>query len=299
MTSALPHTPLPYVIVTPARDEAAFIEQLIWSVVAQTAVPLKWVIVSDGSTDGTDEIVSRYASLHPWIHLLRMPERSVRSFAGKAHAFNAGLEVVKDLPYQAIASLDADLTFDPQYFEFLLGRLSADPLLGLVGTPFEEEGRTYDYRFVSIEHVSGACQLFRRECFEEVGGYVPVESGGVDHIAVLTARMLGWHTRTYVEKILHHHRKQGSANRSALRDKYRIGKLDYTLGSHPLWELFRSAYQMSRPPYAIGGLLILCGYFITMARGVPRSVSRELVHFRQSEQKERLKRLIFGRAART
>lgn len=292
-------TLLRYVIVTPARNEAAFIEALIESVAAQTVMPLRWVIVSDGSTDGTDEIVRCRAERYPWIHLLRMPERKVRHFAGKVHAFNAGFGAVKDMPYQAIASLDADLTFDPQYFEFLLSKLAADSSLGLVGTPFEEKGRMYDYRFVSIEHVSGACQLFRRECFEAIGGYVPIEGGGIDHVAVLTARMKGWHTRTFTEKVSHHHRKQGSANRSVLRDKYRIGTLDYNLGGHPLWELFRATYQMTKPPYMIGGFLILCGYFFKMARGLPRPISVELTRFRQREQKNRLKRLFLRRTVKS
>jgi len=124
-----------YVLVTPARNEAQFIESTIQSVVAQTARPIKWVIVSDGSTDGTDEIVSRYAVAHEWIELLRMPERKERHFAGKAFAFSAGKTRVDDVPYEVIANLDADITFEKDYFAFLLGKLAGDPLLGVVGTP--------------------------------------------------------------------------------------------------------------------------------------------------------------------
>src|SRR6476620_9820463 len=175
-----------YVIITPARNEAAFIELTLKSMVAQTIKPLRWVIVSDGSTDGTDDLVRKYAKDNPWIELVRMPERRERHFAGKVHAFNAGYERVKALGYQAIGSMDADISFDADYFAFLMDRLSANGELGLVGTPFRDESM-YDYRFVSIEHVSGAYQLFRRECFEEIGGYVPMKSGGVDHVAVITA----------------------------------------------------------------------------------------------------------------
>jgi poly-beta-1,6-N-acetyl-D-glucosamine synthase len=293
LTSAtLRDFPMRYVIVTPARNEAEFMENLIRSVVAQSVKPLRWVIVSDGSTDGMDDIVHRHAETHPWIRLLRMPERATRHFAGKVQAFNAGFAAVRGLPYDAIASLDADLTFDPQYFEFLLSKLINDPQLGVVGTPFEEEGKSYDYRFVSIEHVSGACQLFRRACFDAIGGYVPMEGGGIDHVAVLTARMKGWRTRTFTEKTLHHHRKQGSANRGVLRDKYRIGSLDYRLGGHPLWELFRAIYQMSQWPYVVGGLLIFWGYIYSWARRLPRPIPPELVRFRQQEQFERLRNLI-------
>jgi len=281
-----------YVVVTPARNEAAFIENLIQSMLAQTVKPLRWVIVSDGSTDGMDEIVQRHAALNPWIVLKRMPERRERHFAGKVHAFNAGYDAVRELPYEAIASLDADLTFEPGYFEFLLGKLAADSALGLVGTPFEEEGRSYDYRFTSIEHVSGACQLFRRQCFVDIGGYIPMEGGGIDHVAVLTARMRGWHTRTFTEMKSQHHRKQGTANRSLLNDKLRIGRLDYRLGGHPLWELFRATYQLAKPPYLLGGLFIFWGYFSQWLRRAPRPISDELVRFRQGEQKARLRKLI-------
>lgn len=195
-----------YVLITPARNEAQFIELTLKSVVSQTVRPLRWIIVSDGSTDGTDEIVNRYAADNPWIELLRMPERRERHFAGKVHAFNAGYARLKDLPYGFIGSIDADISFDQDYFSFLLGKLAEDSDLGLVGTPFKDDSM-YDYRFVSIEHVSGACQLFRRECFEEIGGYVPMKSGGIDHVAVITARMKGWKTRTFTDKICLHHRK--------------------------------------------------------------------------------------------
>ena len=171
MVSMVDTGPLRYVLITPARNEAAFIEETIRSVIAQTVRPLKWVIVSDGSTDGTDEIVQNHAAQHDWIELVRMPERKERDFAGKVYAFNAGYARLHGLQYDAIGSLDADISFDREYFAFLLARLSENSDLGLAGTPFEENGKSYDYRFVSIEHVSGACQLFRRECFQEIGGY--------------------------------------------------------------------------------------------------------------------------------
>src|ERR1041385_3274513 len=131
--------PLPtYVLITPARNEAQFIERTIQCVISQTVPPLRWVIVSDGSTDGTDEIVAKYLAANPWIELIRMPERSERHFAGKVNAFNAGYARVAGLKYDAIASLDADITFENEYFAFLLEKFSEDPGLGVVGTPFKE-----------------------------------------------------------------------------------------------------------------------------------------------------------------
>lgn len=278
-----------YVLISPARNEARSIELTIKSVVAQKVRPLRWVIVSDGSTDGTDEIVQRYAAEHEWIELLRMPERRERNFAGKVGAFRAGLARVQNLDYEVMGSLDADITFEPDYFEFLLGKLAADPSLGLVGTPFQElSGEVYDYRFVSIEHVSGACQVFRRECFQAIGGYVPVKGGGIDHIAVITARMKGWKTRTYTEKTCLHHRDMGTAQRGPVAARFRLGMKDYVIGNHPLWELFRSIYQMSRKPYVLGGLALGWGYFWAMLRRRERPVSAEFIAFHRGEQMQRL-----------
>jgi glycosyltransferase involved in cell wall biosynthesis len=282
-----------YVLITPARNEAMFIELTIKSVISQTVCPLKWVIVSDGSTDGTDEIVTKYATENNWIELVRMPERRERNFAGKVHAFNAGYATLRDMRYDMLGSLDADISFDKDYFAFLLGKFNGDPKLGLVGTPFKDRS-IYDYQFVSIEHVSGACQLFRRACFEEIGGYVPNKAGGIDHVAVLTARMKGWKTRTFTDKVCLHHREMGAANYNLLIGKFKTGGLDYSLGGHPLWEVFRAVYQMSKRPFVIGGLMILAGYLFAMVQRVERSVTPELIEFRRGEQMLRLRNLIAG-----
>jgi glycosyltransferase involved in cell wall biosynthesis len=216
-----------YVLITPARNEAQFIELTIKSVLSQDVRPLRWVIVSDGSTDGTDDLVRKYAAGHPWIQLVRMPDRRERDFAGKVNAFKAGYARVRDLDYAVIGSLDGDISFDAEYFSFLLHKLAENPALGLVGTPFKDNlSETYDYRFVNIEHVSGACQLFRRECFEEIGGYSPVKGGGIDHIAVVTARMKGWKTRTFTEKVSLHHREMGTAQHGVLVARFKNGAKD-------------------------------------------------------------------------
>jgi len=287
-------TQLKYVVITPARNEVQFVELAIKSVVAQTVRPIKWVIVSDGSTDGTDEIVRKYSSENPWIELVRMPERSERNFAGKVYAFNAGYARLENLQYDAIASMDADISFDSEYFSFLLRKLSGDPRLGLVGTPFQNESnRTYDYRFTSIEHVSGACQLFRRECFEGIGGYVALKAGGIDLAAVIAARMKGWKTRTFPEKRCMHHREMGTALGGGLAANFRQGAKDYAFGGHPVWELFRFAYQITRQPVILGAVALGAGYLWAAVQRLERSIPREMVAFRRHEQIQRLKTLLF------
>jgi len=280
---------LAYVLITPARNEEAFIEQTIKSVVSQTILPFKWVIVSDGSTDATDDIVKKYTVDHQWIELVRMPERGERHFAGKVHAFNAGYAKVRDLNYDIIGNLDADISFDNDYFEFLLTKVEQNPKLGVAGTPFIEDSATpYNYRFTSIEHVSGACQLFRRECFEAIGGYKPFRRGGIDLVAVITARMKGWQTRTFTEKTCFHHRKMGSAIQKDLVAIFRGGKGDYVMGVDPVWELFRTFYQMTRRPLVLGGLYRLAGFVWAMATRMEILVPDELAEFRKKEQRKRL-----------
>ncbi|MGH9630996.1 MAG: glycosyltransferase [Bryobacteraceae bacterium] len=285
-----------YVLITPARNEAAFVELTIQSVIAQTVRPLKWVIVNDGSTDGTDDIIKRYATAHPWIQLLDMPERRERHFSGKVNAFKAGYECVLTLDFDFVASLDADISFDENYFAFLLRKLKDEPELGLVGTPFQENGGViYDYRFVSIEHVSGACQFFRRRCFEQIGGYVPVKDGGIDYIAVVAARMKGWKTRTFTEIVCTHHRTMGTAQSGAIVARYKNGAKDYALGHHPVWEFFRSVYQMSRPPYVLGGAALLVGFAVALAQRAERPVSEDFMRFVRREQMARLRSFVAGR----
>ena len=282
---------LSYIIITPARNEEDFIEKTIQSVISQTKRPEKWIIVSDGSTDRTEEIVESYQRDFEWIDLLRMPEHRDREFAAKVYAFNAGYEKAQENQFDIIGNLDADISFDEGYFNFLLDKFRADANLGVAGTPFVEKGSHYNYEFTNIEHVSGACQMFRRECFEEIGGYIPIKGGGIDWTAVTTARMKGWRTRTFTEKTCIHHRTIGTGNSSRIVSWFRHGKKDYFLGGHPIWQVFRSMYQMKNRPYVLGGGLLLLGYFWAAIIREKRPVPEELIKFYRNEQMRRLKSL--------
>jgi biofilm PGA synthesis N-glycosyltransferase PgaC len=285
--------PLKYVLITPVRDEAAFIGLTLESIVAQTVLPLKWVIVSDGSTDRTDEIVKEYVGRHKWIELIRMPERTERHFGGKVLAFDAGYQQVKLLAYDVIGNLDGDTSFEPDYIEYLLGKFSQDPRLGVAGTNYlEDNSMKYDYRFTNIEDVTGQCQLFRRECFEQIGGYKPNKDGGVDLFATLAARMHGWQTLTFTDKYFIHHRPSGTAKVSKLLVEFHNGRKDYSFGCHPLWQPFRAAYRLTRKPFVIGGCLLFAGYYWAVLTGRPKSVSDDLVRFRRKEQINRLRNLF-------
>jgi len=279
-----------YVVISPARNEAAFIEKTLLSMTKQTLLPERWVIVDDGSTDGTAETVEKYIRHHSWIELVRRPQRLDRSFAGKVHAFNVGLERVRSLAFEVIGNLDADLSFDPDYFEFLMGKFSEDPKLGVAGTPFTEDGG-YDTARDSFEgenYVAGGCQLFRFRCFEEVGGYVPNAAGGVDWIAVMSARMKGWKVRSFPEKRFHHCRTLGTAGKSVLRASFEYGERAYYLGGSPIWHLFRCLYRIPQRPVLLGGLSLLSGYFWAGLRRMKRPVSPDMIRFHRREQMQKL-----------
>lgn len=284
-----------YVLVTPARNESAFIENTIQSMIKQTVPPLKWVIVNDGSTDNTREIVGKYVGpQYPWIELAEMPQRRDRSFAAKVVAFNAGFERVKDLPFDVVGNLDGDTSFEPDHFEFLMRKFAEDPTLGVAGTVFREEGGYNSEKdsFEGRKHVSGQCQLFRRQCWEDIGGYIPHRAGGIDWMAVVTARMKGWNTESFRERWFFHHRHLGTAERSIFASNFSYGEKDYYLGGHPLWEIFRVAYRTVKWPYVIGGAGLGLGYCWAFIRRTPRPVSKELMKFHRKEQMQKL-RAIF------
>jgi hypothetical protein len=290
-----PHI-LQYVLITSARNEEAFLENTIHSVVAQTRKPLKWVIVSDGSTDRTDDIVKSYACRHDWIELLRMPEHRDRQYSAKAHCVNTGYARVKNLNFDLIGNLDADITFDRNYYDFLLRKFSEMQDLGVAGTPLVEDfdrpdKHTYAHAFANLEHVSGPCQLFRRACFEDLGGYVPIKGGGMDWLAVTTARIKGWKTRTFVEITCFHHRKMGTARGGPLMARFRHGQEDYYVGGHPLWQLLRGVFEMRERPYVLGGLALLAGYSWAQVTRMQR-VPPEFIAFRRKEQMARLRNII-------
>ena len=226
--------------------------------------------------------------------LVSLPPREERNFAAKVHAFDAGRAQVDSVSYSVIGNLDADVSFGEDYLEYLLEQFAADPRLGVAGTHYIE-GEFHSFRdsYISASHVNGQCQLFRKSCFEDIGGYQPIEGGGIDWVAVTTARMKGWKTQSFGGRTFYHHRKMGTAGTSELGSRFHYGKKDYFLGGHPLWQVFRSGFQMFKKPYVLGGVCLLAGYVWCWVTRHQRPVSAELMRFHRAEQMSRLKR-AFG-----
>jgi glycosyltransferase involved in cell wall biosynthesis len=282
------------VIITPARNEEEHLEGTILAMASQTVHPLKWIIVNDGSTDATPAIIDRYASQFSWIERLDMPAHRDRSFAAKANCVNAAYQRAAELQFDVIGNIDADVSFEPDYLEFLFKKFAEISDLGVAGTPLQAEGG-YDTAKDSFEgenYVAGPVQLFRRSCFEDVGGYVPNKAGGVDWIAVTTARMKGWKTQSFPEKRYFHHRSFGTADRSPLSALYSYGEKDYYLGGSPLWEICRVAYRSVKRPALLGGLALGIGFLSATIRRIPRAVSPELMRFHRQEQMQKLRAIV-------
>jgi glycosyltransferase involved in cell wall biosynthesis len=282
-----------YVLITSARNEEAYISKTLESVVAQTHLPEHWVIVDDGSTDRTAEIVEDYVARFPWISLIRRVNRPNRNFAGKAEAVNNGFKFLETAKFDVVGNLDADLSFEPDIMEFLMKQFAAEPRLGVGGTPYIEGDFDSARDSFEGEHfVAGQLQLFRRQCFEEIGGYSKSRAGGIDWIAVMTARMKGWKTQSFAEKRFIHHRVMSTAEQGVLAAYFSHGKKDYYLGGSPIWEIFRVGFRAMKKPYLIGAAAMLCGYCQVALSGTERPVSVELMRFNRHNQLKKLRKIF-------
>jgi biofilm PGA synthesis N-glycosyltransferase PgaC len=279
-----------YALVTAAKNEESFIEKTIQAVLCQTLQPVRWVIVSDGSTDATDRIVKEYAAKHACIRFLRRDASRVRSFGSKALSFNSALGTLQDVDYSYIGNLDADVTFEAFYFESLVEKMRNSNILGIGGGVIRElkNGR-YVVQNVSPDSVAGAVQLFRRECFDAIGGYYPIEGGGIDSAAEIMARMKGWQVKTFFELGVYHHRRVAWTQRGVFRANFRAGELQRRLGYHPLFQAASATMRWLEKPIILGSIATLVGFWAATLRGVARVIPAGGVQYLRQEQLEKLR----------
>lgn len=279
-----------YGLVTAAYNEATKIETTIQSVISQTVRPGRWIIVSDGSTDGTDDIVRCYADKCPFIELLRLEKTHGHSFESKVRALNAGFQALTRIPYDFVGNLDADVSILPLYFAELLKRCQLDTTLGVVGgSIYESDGKEYRPRALNSErYVAGAVQFFRAQCYASLGGFPLLKYGGEDWCVQVTARMKGWQVRSFPDLKVYHHRTTGSAV-GVLRNGFRQGLMDQSLGSHPLFEAFRLCRRLRFETVSV--FARLCGFAIGHVRREHKVVSDEFVRHLRQEELARLRRI--------
>jgi len=284
-----------YVLMTAAYNEEENIGKTIQSVLLQTVLPARWVIVSDGSIDRTNEIVQRYEKAYSFIRFLPLTRPPGRSFGSKVRALHAGSQMLKDVNYDFIGNLDSDVSVGPSYFEEIISRLIERPSLGLAGGFVVEEvsGQFRDRKQNRVYSVPHAAQLVRRECYEALGGYAILEYGGEDWHAQTCAKMKGWDVEAFPELKIFHHRHTGEAD-NAFRDSFRQGRLAYSLGSDPLFEMLKCLGRLTEKPFIIGAMIKLGGFSWSWLRGERRPVSDDFIEFLRREQKARI-RHVFAR----
>ena len=279
----------PYVLITAARNEERFIGITLDAVVQQTVKPVRWMIVSDGSTDRTDDIVAAFAEKHDFIKLVRREHGSGRDFGAKAMAFDMGYRLLKGVPHEYVGNLDSDVSFGTDFYEQILQCFEADSRLGLAGgVRYDLMGGSFQAVKAAENSVGGPFQTFRRQCFEDIGGYRALPCGGIDSVAETMARMHGWKVRSFPHIKAYHHRCTGTAETGYLRSRFKAGVRDYLLGYHPLFETLRIIRRSLEPPVIVGSSFWLSGFIWAAMKQMPRPVPDDFVRYLRSEQKRRM-----------
>jgi glycosyltransferase involved in cell wall biosynthesis len=260
---------LTYALVTPARDEAENLRRLAESVIAQTIRPSTWIVVDDGSTDGTWDLIERLGREHHWIRVVSSPGATTHAGtlavgrrAGRdIVAFNAGVAVIEEEP-GVLVKLDADVSFEDDFFERILADLDRDPRLGITGGEcYELEGDEWRLQPVTGSHVRGATRSYRWECWQDVR---PLEErlgwDGIDH---LKAEEHGWDVRSVSGLPFLHHRPLGERDGLAFARWARVGQAAYYMGYRFPYLVLRTLYRGRREP---GAVAIVWGYVAALAR---------------------------------
>jgi glycosyltransferase involved in cell wall biosynthesis len=281
-----------YVLLTAAHNEEAFVAETINCVLAQTCRPHEWVIVSDASTDRTDDIVRSLISGHDFIRMLRIERGHGRSFHSKMNAIHAGYASLRTCQYGFIGNLDADVSVGPTYFEALLDRFQSDETLGVAGGVIQEDGTNpcassaHEYE----RAVAHAAQIVCRQCYDDIGGYPNLPYGGPDTYAEIAARMKGWKVRSFANLPVTHHRITASAG-GLMRGRFKQGCQDFSFGYHPAFEVVKCIRRLREKPLVIGSILRLGGFCWSQALHRKPAVSAEFVKFLRHEQVQRLRTL--------
>ncbi len=282
-----------YVLMTAAHNEAGLIAQTIESVLIQSIPPVLWVIVSDRSTDGTDDIVTSYCQKHSFIRLIRLDENVGRGTIAKVNALRAAYKELAPMSFDFIGNLDADVSFDPSYYEGLIAHFHSKPYLGIAGGMiYEKAGIEFQPRISNnIRSVAHAAQLVRSDCYSQIGGYIALEFGGEDWYAEIRARRKGWQVCSFPDLKVMHHRPTGASD-AILRHRFREGKMDFSVGSHPMFELIKCMRRIPEYPFGLGSIARMSGFLASYVTRSPRLVAPEIVTFLQREQLGRIRRSL-------
>lgn len=264
----------------------------------QTILPVRWVIVSDGSTDNTDKLVENYSRKYKFIELLRVKGDKDRNYGSKIKAFNKGyklLNLATSMEYDFIGNIDADITFQEDYFDRLMLKFNLNHKLGLGGGGIYEKNKNeFTLRkYNNTRSVPHAVQFFKKEVFEEINGYIPLKYGGEDWYAEVNVRRRNWDAESFPDLIAYHHRKTSSSEGLCL-GIFRQGYTAYFIGSHPFFEILKNIRRINAPPFFMGSIIRISGFFWCYINREVVSVSKDFKKYLRKEQINRLKKYIIG-----
>ena len=266
-----------YYVITPAKNEERFISFMLESMVHQTLKPIKWIIVDDGSTDKTKEIIEGYRKKHEWIEMVSIDNKQEQKLYGSKviRAFNVGYNLIKDKEYDFIAKFDADLSLQPDYFQQIANAFTQNNKLGICsGYIVERESDTakaYSYR----TYVPGAVKSIQTRCFKEIGGFV--EANGWDGLDQLKAMYLGWEV-AHIPITIIHHRPITTEYRS-LSFFYNNGIAHYRLGNNFFLAVIRFILNIREKPYFLASINYFKGYLKAAISNEPKLVDEKLAKF--------------------
>jgi glycosyltransferase involved in cell wall biosynthesis len=276
-----------YAIITPVRDEEKYVAATIESIVHQSIRPTVWVIVDDGSSDRTPEILKLYADEYSWIRVVRRANRGHRlPGGGVVEAFYDGYRTIQSDDWQFLVKFDADLVPEPDYFERCFQHFSWDIHLGIGGGEIvHKDGEELEPEKTPRFHVRGATKIYRRDCWEDLGGLFP--GAGWDTVDEIKANALGWQTYSFTDIPLLHLRRTGSAQGS-FADNMKHGVVCYATGYHPLFVIASSIRRLPRKPYIAGSFAILMGFVKSYFTRPRRVDDRKLIRYVREQQLRRL-----------
>lgn len=269
-----------YVLVSPVRNEERTIKKTIDAVISQTVRPVEWVIASDGSTDATDDIVRAYLLKYPWIRLLQLPQRKERCFSAVVTNTMAAISHLESQYHRYIGLLDADVHFEANYYESIIAHFEHDSNLGLAGGMVVDPGESRDRVPRNRMDIPGAVQFYRRECFDAIGGLLPIPEGGWDGIACVMARMAGYRTALLSELVVDHLKPRNVSQGGVLKRRWQMGVRDRVVGYQPSFEFFKCLSRIGDKPWIAGSLAWWCGYASVWLSGkqsiIPEPVRNQL-----------------------
>jgi biofilm PGA synthesis N-glycosyltransferase PgaC len=276
-----------YCIISPCRDEETYARRTLETVTGQTVPPALWVIVDDGSTDGTPAILEEFARKFDYIRIVRLPDRGVRKVGpGVIDAFYAGYGTINNADFQYICKLDLDLDLPPRYFEILIERMEANQRIGTCsGKPYFEHNGKLVSELCGDENSVGMTKFYRRKCFEQIGGFVhEVMWDGIDGHR---CRMLGWVAVSWDDPELQfvHLRPMGTSHKSWWTGRARHGYGQYFMGTSPVYMTASGLFRMARPPVVVGGIAMLWGYYSSLLARKPRYDDPEFRKFLRGYQR--------------